>query len=632
MIIDCQQNTLFIKNIPTDRAPSLVIQLDIFGFKFSGTLKRWELPVYESHDVTFNVMEYLTDQGLEYAIGESLICILEDIEVRQKNFIELKEIARNYKDGNLNEVSNEFSQYLTTLPRKLKDHQEKAAHHLYLLKNSANFSVPGSGKTSVILSVYSKNKIDNNVNCLFIVGPTACFYSWINEYYETLGIMPKSIILSGLDAETRKSYYYLTAERRPELYITSFQTLCNDIHHISKMFKMVNNNIFFIVDEAHYVKKLGGPWASAVLQTSKYAKRRCVLTGTPLPHSYADLYNLFDILWPNQFPVDHKTRLQIDHLSKNSNVERINDIIEEKIGSLFYRVRKIDLGLGPQIFNEPIIISMKEKEKYLYDSIMNRLRLFSRNDYKYERDVLEKLARGRLMRLRQAVSYPKLLSTALDNYDENLFDTHSEIAKVIYNYDELEKPAKLEKLIELVNEFQNKNLKIVIWTNFIGTLKLICDEIQKLNINVKAIWGGVPIETDEYDDTKTREDIRKEFVDSKSGLDILVANPAACSESISLHKTCYNAIYYDLSFNCAQYVQSLDRIHRVGGSEDKTINYYYLQYERSIEQKIMNNLEIKRERMAKLIERDYTIYSLDMFEDDNTDLDIYSSILEDDNG
>ena len=46
-----------------------------------------------------------------------------------------------------------------------------------------------------------------------------------------------------------------------------------------------------------------------------------------------------------------------------------------------------------------------------------------------------------------------------------------------------------------------------------------------------------------------------------------------------------------------------------------------------IENKIMDNLEEKRRRMAELIEKDYSIYSLDMFEIDNTDIDIYDSIL-----
>jgi SNF2 family DNA or RNA helicase len=131
------------------------------------------------------------------------------------------------------------------------------------------------------------------------------------------------------------------------------------------------------------------------------------------------------------------------------------------------------------------------------------------------------------------------------------------------------------------------------------------------------IYGQTPIEQTSTADEETRQAIRNEFVDPSSGLDILVANPAACGESISLHKTCQHAVYYDLSYNCAQYLQSLDRIHRVGGSETKQANYYFLQYENSIDQDIKRNLDDKAQKMYDIVEEDCEIYSLDMFEDDS---------------
>jgi len=69
-----------------------------------------------------------------------------------------------------------------------------------------------------------------------------------------------------------------------------------------------------------------------------------------------------------------------------------------------------------------------------------------------------------------------------------------------------------------------------------------------------------------------------------------------------------------LSYNCAQYLQSLDRIHRVGGSENQEAYYYFLQYENTIEPDILANLEEKSEKMYQIIEGDFNIYSLDMFE------------------
>ena len=61
-----------------------------------------------------------------------------------------------------------------------------------------------------------------------------------------------------------------------------------------------------------------------------------------------------------------------------------------------------------------------------------------------------------------------------------------------------------------------------------------------------------------------------------------------------------------------QYLQSLDRIHRVGGSEEKTSHYYFLQYDSSIDEDILANVERKAHLMSTMIDKDYPIYSLDM--------------------
>lgn len=50
---------------------------------------------------------------------------------------------------------------------------------------------------------------------------------------------------------------------------------------------------------------------------------------------------------------------------------------------------------------------------------------------------------------------------------------------------------------------------------------------------------------------------------------VMVANPAAASEGVSLHRVCHHAIYLDRTFNAAHYLQSEDRIHRFGLPKDQ---------------------------------------------------------------
>jgi SNF2 family DNA or RNA helicase len=158
------------------------------------------------------------------------------------------------------------------------------------------------------------------------------------------------------------------------------------------------------------------------------------------------------------------------------------------------------------------------------------------------------------------------------------------------------------ELEKLVSKIFGRKEKVVVWCNFIGALKLIQKHFQKLKVDCEVLYGETPVEQTSVEQGETRERLINRFKDAKSGLDVLIANPGACAESISLHKTCHHAIYYDLSYNCAQYLQSLDRIHRVGGSETQEAHYYFLQNKNAIDRDVMDNLDRKVQKMFGVLD------------------------------
>ena len=453
-------------------------------------------------------------------------------------------------------------------------------------------------KPLLVLTVFEKLRLEGKVNCLFVVGPPSSFGPWRNEFRETLGREPDSYIFAG-DLKINREIEYYKTEKFHELYLTTFHTLLNDVNDVIELLSTKNLKVFLVIDEAHYIKQINGNWASAVIQCAEHAKYRCVLTGTPIPKSYEDLFNLVEFLWPQKNLLTGEEKFRLKKLEAQRADEEAKRILNEKIGPIFYRVRKIDLGLKKQNFFPPIQIDMNAQEKKIYEAIFYRLQSSSKADYLVNINLIQRLMKGRMIRLRQATSYAKLLLTSIQDYNEELLSDESNIANVIHRYDQFELPAKLEYLINLVLNFQKESKKVVIWSNFIGTIKLIESHLNKKNIYNKKIIGETPIEREEVIEGETREKIRNEFVEASSGLDVLIANPAACSESISLHKTCFNAIYYDLSYNCAQYLQSLDRIHRVGGSEFHEANYYFLQYKNTIDLDILDNLKRKAKKHVR---------------------------------
>lgn len=623
--ISLKENELIIPDVKQNLSAEQISQLAFFGLKrhpddssilFNSV----------SEDTFLKIINYLKDEKVKISLSNDAKILLGRLERDENNFVARMKLGQDFKDGKIkNEAIEQFRKFLSKLPRKFKIHQIKAACHLYLLKDGANFSVPGSGKTSVVLSVYEKLREEKSVNVLFVVGPPSCFGPWRKEFEDTLGRKPKVKILSGIAQKHRMNIYF-DYHKNTELCLTTFQTLLNDSSEVKHFFKRKNIDIFLVIDEAHYIKQVGGNWAKAVLDISSLAKYKCVLTGTPMPRSYTDVFNMFDFLYGKCSPFSLQEKIRVQRLEKKKEEDKIKDVLDQRIGPLFYRVRKRDLGLLPQIFHPVKSIKMNKYEEMIYKAIEKKIVNHSEVDFINNVDIIMQLRKGRMMRLRQCVSYAGLLAKPIGGYAENLIKGEVDLRKIILNYDALEKPAKLELLFDMVKKINSGGEKVIVWANFIGTLELLRKTLLKSKINCEKIYGETPVENEKLDNVVTREKIIDKFKKQNSGLDVLLLNPAACAESISLHRTCFKAIYYDLSYNCAQYLQSLDRIHRVGGSENNTAHYYFLQYANTIDEDIKNNLDGKVIRMNRIFEKEYCIYSLDMFEEDG-DLAAYERLF-----
>lgn len=568
------------------------------------------------HGTIEKIVGYFSRHKLPLVLADQIVELKQEYE-QSKGELELaRRRGEEVKSGNIQPIANyrDFVQFLNSgIARPLKQHQFKAALHLLSVQHGANFSVPGSGKTSVVLAVFNWLRIQGEIDALFVVGPPSSFGPWRTEYELVVGSPPMIEILAGGNVDNRRTKYYVAKQRLSDLYLTTYQTLQRDWERVKFFFSQAGVRFFLVLDEAHYIKQIDGAWANAVLNVTQYAKRRCVLTGTPFPNSYNDAVNLFDALWPANSPITTDDRIRIQSLTKRNLQAKAAEVLDKQIGPLFYRVRKSELGLAPQDFQPPIIVRMNQYERMAYDAIVDRLRHLSKEDYFRDLELLLTLRRGRMIRLRQAVSYTRLLSTAVSDYDEQLLEDRISLAELIRGYDSLESPAKQTTLLQLVESLRQRKEKVLVWSNFIGTLKLILREMRSRGHAAELIYGETPTERTNVQDELTREQIIAAFMQPSDGIDVLVANPAACAESISLHKGCAHAIYYDLSYNCAQYLQSLDRIHRVGGSEERIAHYYFLQYADTIDADILENVQHKARNMSTIVDQDYPIYDLDMF-------------------
>ena len=521
-----------------------------------------------------------------------------------------------------------------SLIRNLYPLQELSAFHMAFAQNSCNFAVPGAGKTSIVYGAYLYLKslpVDNpkHVDKLLVIGPLSSFAPWEKEYFECFGCTTTFQRLSGdisisKDKKLEHLYSGIPAEVTL-IFHGGVDSLQNDIIEFLK-----KNKTMVVVDEAHRIKNPEGIWGKSVVEISKEAKSRIILTGTPLPNGYQDIYNLFKFIYPFKYKDILKVHYQnLEDMTINSlpDSDRVQNF-KENISPFFIRIKKDDLKLPP-IEEQIIKIDMEPYQREIYDFIETTyINSFKQNESATVKDILNK---AKLIRLRQASTNPALLAKTLKDslanneisgeFDPNSrfttyndeFVNDSEFFYKICNYTLFEVPKKFKEIKNIIEqEILPNNEKVIIWSIFIQNAKELKLFLQKNNIPSKLLIGEIEQIDREITIDKFNNPNNNEF-------QVVIANPFSVAESISLHKGCHNAIYMERDYNCSNFLQSKDRIHRVGLSAAQITKYFYIISSNSIDEIINNRLKIKIERMENIINDDIPLFNR-INDDDETDI------------
>ena len=563
----------------------------------------------KSIDRIKKLCEYI---GAELIYTEKISDAVANYAIEEQKFSEFSKKARLIRDNHCNK--DDFKKFvesvIVNLPnRSLYELQLLSAYHLAFSQNACNFSVPGAGKTSVVYGAFaylSNLPRDDKklVDLLLIISPLSAFGPWELEYTECFGERPSTKRLNGkLPLEEKKQYLYSqTPAKITLLSYASVPSLKEELIYFLK-----NNRVMVVLDEAHKIKNTsGGVTATNVLEIAAYCSSRVVLTGTPAPNGYEDLYNLYKFIWPSKKVIPFEV-YQLKDMSKNQNDIRVDTLLQS-IEPFFIRIKKSDLGIPHATEHAPIIVPMGEIQRRIYDVIEKKCMsdIVESKDNLFKKDLI----RARLLRMMQAATNPNLLSQPLKNFatiegfDSYAVAEDASLISDVLHYAKEETPAKFIKARELIEKIIANGGKVVVWAIYIKNILDFEEYLHSCGIPCKTLYGATPVGADDEDETdvETREKIIAEFNKTDSLFKVIIANPFAVSESISLHKACHNAIYMERSFNAAHFIQSKDRIHRYGLKPGTETNYYYLLSEDSIDGVIHNRLIDKESRLRDIIE------------------------------
>lgn len=543
--------------------------------------------------------------NINFFVADEIIKLIDDkkysIEQYRKSGLMIKEKNSIWK--------KEFDQFKEIvnkeISRELKIQQMEAAFYLMIQKRAANFSVPGAGKTAMLLAVfaYLSSEIHKSpIKRILVICPLNAFKSWKDEFELVFGNKRKLKLLTNHDEAVQgNALNFENLFFSANLVLVNYESVIKYKDSIIKLLQFDSDTIL-IFDEVHRIKGITAKRSKAALELSNNSEYRYVLTGTPIPNNYVDIYNFLHILYNDEYASHFGFETSVLKNPSQDNIIEIN----EKLYPYFWRTSKEDLAVpkaDPDIIK--IVNPSNEQRRIaeiIYTELSNPLAIMIR--------MLQLSTNPEL--IYQKIEYSDLGLSEYDddNQSDSLIDreiknsmSQANIARISDLDINKVKSPKFEEGIQLIKEILKTSKKIVVWGLFTNTLEKIKSRLNKEGINTELIYGNTA-KTD-------RELIIDKFREQNSNIQVLVSNPNTLGESVSLHNVAHDAVYFEFNYNLTFMLQSRDRIHRLGLQENQKTRYYYLmtsankKYYNFIDEKVYNRLKEKEEIMHAAIDGEY---------------------------
>ncbi|MFF5855612.1 DEAD/DEAH box helicase [Streptomyces sp. NPDC012751] len=459
-----------------------------------------------------------------------------------------------------------------TWKEDLNAFQRRDVAKLLSLGHGANFSVPGAGKTRVALAVYAAQRAKGAASRLLVVCPKSAYESWRYETAVCFNYPLRTHVLDG------------SLDEWAEVLIVNYERLDRSLPLLANWLKAAPSMI--ILDEAHRMK-LGarGTYGAACMALGPLAERRLILTGTPAPNGAKDLENLMGFVWPGHGQRAVTRAVAGGDLAYASTVLR----------PLFTRTTKQELGLPPMTLRMRYV-DMPALHAEIYSSLVGGM---SNGTARDDLSALGKTA----LRLLMAATSPALLLEGATKHEPLVYQlppleipAGSSLYSLMQDLPDYELSPKYKEALAIIAENAAQGRKTLVWTTFVRSLTTLAQMLQKYSPAV--VYGG----------TADREEQLRRFREDPSCM-VLISNPATLGEGISLHHVCHDAVYVDRDFMAGRYLQSLDRIHRLGLAPDTETRVTVIAARGTIDEVVEVRLDQKLEFMGRILD-DPTVQQL----------------------
>jgi SNF2 family DNA or RNA helicase len=328
-----------------------------------------------------------------------------------------------------------------------------------------------------------------------------------------------------------------------------------------------NEDNIMIIDESTTIKNRKANRTKNIIDVSKYAKYKRILTGSPITKSPMDLFSQCGFLDPmalgqasyfafqNRYAVVQRKTFGSRSFNDIVGYKRLDELNGILTGFSARTLKKDCLDLPDKIYVKRNVVLTSEQT-----TIYEQMRRFA----------LAQLERGELATTASVLTQLMRLQQICCGY----LESDEGRLQVLDN----------NRINELMNVVEENSGKAIIWCNYVYG-------IQEIIKNLTAVYGADSVAA-YYGATKQedRQDIVKRFEDPDSPLRFFVGHPKTGGYGITLNEAS-TVIYYSNSYDLESRLQSEDRAHRIG--QKKSVTYVDLIAPDTIDEKIVEALRNK---------------------------------------
>jgi len=441
-------------------------------------------------------------------------------------------------------------------------HQVEAIEYISSNENVPLFDEQGLGKTKIVIEALCNNMEKRIIDGVLVICKKHLIDNW-KEEIETHSHL-KYIVLRGRASQKGAKFMGYS-----HFYLINYESVIGEVERI-KMFLSIRK-MALVLDESHKIKNPDAKTTKAILELRDLAKKRIIITGTPIANKPLDLWAQFyfldnGILLGSDYKDFEKTySIAMKDTDLTEHKDRFDSLRDIILSNSIRRLKVNVLELPEKTYIDKYVqIEGQQKKKYdklkkdLYIEVTN---IEGEKIIDESSELLKKI-----LRLVQIASNPFLIDKA-------------------YN----ETPAKFPLLDTLIQDILERGEKLIVWSCFVENIKILRKRYK--DFGSLLLYGDIPIEK--------RNEIVKQFRKNDESK-ILIANPAAAKEGLTL-TSANNAIYLDRNFNLVDYLQSQDRIHRI--SQTKECKIYKLIAADTIDEYV-DEIIYKKHKLAEYVQGD----------------------------